>query len=242
MGTRPEGGDVAVNGGATVGARHQSLREAVVADLRDKIIDGQLASGERLVERDLAAELEVSRIVIREAIQQLTGEGLLVMTPRRGAMVSPVTPEYADQLTDVRIALETMAARRAAEHRTDGDLAALAEALDQAHAAIERHDVVEAARLNVDFHLVIVRCAHNPTLETMMGPLISQVRRLFRFGQDTESSGWNDAHVALYEAIRDRDAERAESLAHDHIESTRLPTLARIAAALGTGAEQAGRP
>ncbi|GAA3627210.1 GntR family transcriptional regulator [Microlunatus ginsengisoli] len=214
--------------GATVGARHQSLREAVVVELRDKIIDGELGSGERVVERDLAAELEVSRIVIREAIQQLTAEGLLVVAPRRGAMVAPFTDDYADQLTDVRVALEPMAARRAAEHRTDADLRNLRDALDEAAAAIERRDLAAAARLNVDFHLEIVRCAHNPILETTMGPLISQVRRFFRLGQDTESSGWNDAHIALYEAIRDRDPERAARLAAEHIEATRAPMHSRV--------------
>jgi DNA-binding GntR family transcriptional regulator len=225
---------VAGNGGASVGARHQSLREAVVAELRDKIIEGELGSGDRLVERDLAEELEVSRIVIREAIQQLSGEGLLVLAPRRGAVVAPFTAEYADQLTDVRIALEAMGARRAAENRTDADLSRLAEALDEAASAISRGDQAVAARLNVDFHLEIVRCAHNPILETLMGPLSSQVRRFFRLGQDAESSGWNDAHVALYEAIRDRDTDRAEAMARDHIEATRAPLIARVGAAQAT--------
>ena len=198
-----------------------------MADLRDKVIDGELGPGQRLIERDLAEELEVSRIVIREAIQQLSGEGLLVMVPRRGAVVTAITPEYADQLTDVRIGLESMAARRAAENRTDDDLAALADALDEARTAIRRDDLASAARLNVDFHLAIVRCAHNPVLENLMGPLISQVRRFFRLGQDAEPSGWNDAHVAIYAAVRDRDAEQACRLVQEHIESTRGPLLAR---------------
>jgi DNA-binding GntR family transcriptional regulator len=83
--------------------------------LKKRIIEVDLQPGERLVERDLADELKVSRIPLREALRLLAAEGLVVLVPHRGALVSPFTPADVRDLFDVRESLEVLAARLAAQ-------------------------------------------------------------------------------------------------------------------------------
>ena len=106
--------------------------ERVAAVLRGQIIDGARAPGSRLVERDIAAELTVSRIPVRDALRDLVSEGLVTPRPRTWAVVRTFTTTDIDELIEVRSAMETLAFRRAAERGTADQLAALAD-----HLAIE---------------------------------------------------------------------------------------------------------
>lgn len=102
-----------------------SLRDRAYQELRRRIVSTELAPGQRLVERDLAAELEVSRIPLREALRLLEADGLVVLVPHKGALVSPFTPADVRDLFDVRESLEALAARLTAERRDDAGLARL---------------------------------------------------------------------------------------------------------------------
>src|SRR3569833_1070557 len=95
----------------TLGAQHLPLRDVVTAELRRLILQGELLPGERLVEDRLAERLGVSRNPVREAIRVLAAEGFVEVTPRRGAAVSRLSPEEAEELFDVRMALEGLSAR-----------------------------------------------------------------------------------------------------------------------------------
>lgn len=216
-------------GEMTVGRQFQSLRDLVCNDLRTRIIEGLLLPGERLVERDLAEELEVSRIVVREAIQQLVAEKLVVVLPRRGAQVASMDERDIAELFQVRLNLESLAARCAAENRTDADLARLKDVLDAATSAAQAGDVSEATRLNVEFHFAIVDACGNDLLASIMRSLKGPVRRVFRMTQDSVAVDPGADHAALLKAITDHDAETAGRLAYDHIEATRLPTLEHVA-------------
>ena len=107
--------------------------ERVAAVLRDQIIDGARAPGSRLVERDLAAEMAVSRIPVRDALRVLVAEGLVTPRPRTWAVVRTFTAADIDELIEVRSALETLAFRRAAERGSADQLAELG-----AHLAAEQ--------------------------------------------------------------------------------------------------------
>ena len=102
----------------TIGTRHQPLRTLVCDELRRLIITGELSPGTRLVEDRLALRLAVSRNHVREALQTLATEGFVAITPRRGAVVAQITGEQAEELFDVRMALESLAARTAARTLT----------------------------------------------------------------------------------------------------------------------------
>lgn len=211
-----------------VSARYRSLKDLTCDDLRTRIVEGRLAPGDRLVERDLAEQLDVSRIVVREAIAQLVGEGLAVSLPRRGAQVAALDPDDVANLFDIRVALDSLAARTAAKRRTEEDLAALDRALEAAGEATAAGDDVRASQLNADFHDVLMDAAHNPQLAALHRSISGQVRRVFRITQDVAPDQLHAEHHELVEAIRAGDSRAAARAAAQHVEAARAGALARI--------------
>src|SRR5215469_13320378 len=102
--------------------RPAALRDQVVGNLRNAIINGQLAPGARLIERQMCELLGVSRTLVREALRQLEAEGWIRILPNRGPVVISMTPEEVRELYEVRSALEGIAAYRAAERLTPEQL------------------------------------------------------------------------------------------------------------------------
>ncbi|MFE1549069.1 GntR family transcriptional regulator [Streptomyces sp. NPDC058718] len=204
----------------------RSLRERVYEELRERIIEAEFPAGTRLVEREIAEELRVSRVPVREAMQRLEAEGFLSVRPRRGSVVTEFGPEDAEHLFDVRENLEGLAARLAARHAGAPELRALEELLARARAAAESGRLREAVSLNADFHRAVVGLSGNPLLVELMAPLDSRLRRLFRLtSAASDGEPMCGAHERLYEAIRDRDEAGAESLARAHVAATRASAL-----------------
>lgn len=101
----------------TLGSQHSPLFALVQETLRKRILSGAYAQGERLVEGDLAEEMGVSRIPVREALRALAAAGLVRIEPRRGASVASLSPEHARDIVEVRATLEALNARLAAQPR-----------------------------------------------------------------------------------------------------------------------------
>lgn len=219
----------AVGGAATsLGARHRSLRGEVYRELRRRIISGELPPGHRLVERDLTAELEVSRVTLREALQQLAAESFVAIHPRRGAVVTAMGPTEVRDLFDIRESLEVLAARLAAERRGEDGPAALGELLEQARQATELGDAERIAVVNAAFHDEIVRLAGNARLTAMMDPVAGAVQRLFHLAQPIYSPRMWEEHRLIHDAIARGDADEAARISRDHIASSRGPTMALL--------------
>lgn len=207
----------------------KSLREQAYDELRARIVGLELKPGTRLVERDLADELAVSRIPLREAIQRLQQEGLVVVVPRQGAIVSPFTVDDVRDLFDVRESLEVLAARLAAERAGKEGLDALAAQLDTARRATRRGDKPAIAAANAGFHTVIVDLAANPLLESILKPLEARTQWLFHLTNDRDAGVQCREHEELLAAIADHDPDRAAESAFHHVHSGRDASL-RMAA------------
>lgn len=199
----------------------RSLREEAYQVLRERIIGLTYPPGTRLFERDLAAELDLSRIPLREALQLLQNDGLLVIVPRQGAVVAPFTATDVRDLFDVRESLEVLAARLAAERATDADLTTLRRHLEDARDATERHDEGGIAAANAAFHRALVDIAGNPLLNDLMRPLGARVQWLFQLTSQRDPAQQCAEHEDLYDAIRTHDTQRAERIAFDHVHSGR---------------------
>ncbi|MDU0313069.1 GntR family transcriptional regulator [Phycicoccus sp. M110.8] len=225
--------------GSSLGSRFRSLRDEVADNLRERIVEGELPAGHRLVERDLADELEVSRITLREALQLLTSEGLVTLLPRRGAVVTAFGADEVRHLLELRLALESLAARLAATRHTDDETRALRETVSRARAAMEAKDPRAASTANLDFHEVVAQASGNPLLRAHIGSLHSQLRRLFRMTQQLQGDHVED-HDRILEAILAGDAERAEQLSLDHLRAAMDQTLQQLAEETG-GAPSAAR-
>jgi DNA-binding GntR family transcriptional regulator len=193
----------------------ESETERVTRRLRGEILDGVRKPGDRLVERELAGALEVSRVPVREALQALVADGLVTLRPRSWAVVREFSDSDIADLNEVRAAFEPLTFRLAAERRTREGLARLRATLDQQLAAARAGDAVLARRKAADFHEIVTELASNELLIEIERPLRSRMRWLL--AQHDDLLAVAGQHQQLYAAIANRDVPEAERLATDHL-------------------------
>ena len=189
--------------------------------LRREILSLTLAPGELLDEMSLSRRFGFSRSPIREALIRLAGDGLVVTLPNRTTIVAPVDivnfPKYVEAL-DLAQRVNT---RLAAEFRTDADLVAITDAQQAFVEAVASGDHLAMSGTNTEFHMAIARAGRNPYLAAMYEKLLDEGRRILHLHFDyiertRDGRLLTDEHVEMIEAIRARDVERADQLAHDH--------------------------
>lgn len=205
----------------TIGTAHQPLRSLVCDEVRRLIITGEILPGTRLVEDRLAVRLGVSRNPVREALQTLSGEGFVDILPRRGAVVARVTTAQAEEMFDVRMALESLAARLAARNAGTDHLVALEGVLERAEGATSAGELDLLAALNTQFHQLVVAASGNDYLALMVGPMARRVQWVFRASASTRAQHSWAEHEGILTAIRDGDEEYAGTLAGAHVASAR---------------------
>ncbi|MDR7185104.1 MULTISPECIES: GntR family transcriptional regulator [Microbacterium] len=209
----------AIDATSTIGATHLPLRERVRDLLRDRIVRGDFAPGDRLVERVLAEEMGVSRVPVREALTLLKGEGFVQDVPRRGVIVTVLAKEDVDDLFDVRVALDVQCARLASARATDDEIRALAAIADAADAALARGDLGAIAELNQAFHDAVPRMAHNRILASTLEPLEGRLHWVLRQNRSPEIL--LAEHRELVEALAKRDGDAAADVALRHVDTSR---------------------
>lgn len=194
------------------------LATGVYAHLKRAIVHGEVRPNERLVELDLAAELETSRTPVREALQLLAADGL-VTSRKRSWVVREHTQGEIQEIYDVRAALEGYAVRLAAQRATDAELAQIAALHDREVGRVLTSPRGHLVEVNDKFHGAIVDASHSQRM-------IDYVRRNseFHFNHrvavlytDEEATASIDEHQQLVEALMARDGDRAEKLAREHI-------------------------
>ncbi|MFI6674385.1 GntR family transcriptional regulator [Kribbella sp. NPDC050470] len=193
----------------------ESEADRVTRRLRDEILDGVRGPGDRLVERDLADDLGVSRVPVREALKTLVTEGLVTLRPRSWAVVREFTDTDIADLSEVRAAFEPLAFRLAAERRTREGLERLKRALDQQLEAARANDAVRARRAAGDFHEIVTELASNDLLVEIERPLRSRMRWLL--AQHDDLAAVAEQHRGLYAAIAGRDVVEVERLVTEHL-------------------------
>ncbi|WP_456286166.1 GntR family transcriptional regulator [Microbacterium sp. JZ70] len=191
--------------------------------LREQIITGELAMGSKLNEREIAEQLRVSRVPVREALPILESEGFIVSQPRRGAVVHTFTLVDARELFDLRRQLEPLAAELAARRSAEGaDTSAMVQALDVAHAAAAP---LPPSTRNSDLHEEIIKLAGHALLERVSGLLNGRVRWLFRLTPERDTASMWDEHREIVDAIVSGSADLASMLAAAHVERARIESL-----------------
>lgn len=195
--------------------------------LREAILIGTIPASSWLREEDLAAELQVSRTPVREAIRRLSSEGLAVRVPNQGAQVAPMTLEDVLAVYAVRENLEGLAARLAAQRSSDGLRMRLLQVHQEFVAATASGDVAAMAEANIAFHRAIREASGNPYLERFLTLVEHSVRR---FGRSTfEASERMEATVAEHEAIMHAivtgSPDEAEGQAREHMRRAREARL-----------------
>lgn len=210
--------------------RGETMRSKAAETLRELLVDGTLVPGTRVNEVVLAKTLAISRGPLREAIQQLAGEGLLNMSEGRGARVPVFGRDEVDAIYVVREALEGMAARLAA---MDGPSAGarLLEILRKTGDVIERGDGGSyPLAVDLDIHSAIVEMSGNQILINRSRELVLQLR-LVRAKSGHSKTRANQAfleHQRVVEAIGAGDGDASEALMREHIREARMSAMASV--------------
>ena len=209
-----------------------SLHDEVAAKLRDRIFAGDLAPGRFIDEPALCAELAISRTPLREALKVLTAEGLVRHEPRRGCFVSEITERDLDEIFPVIALLEGRCAFEAATNATDADLAALEQLHDRLQRSAKAKRITEYYETNYAIHEAIIVLANNRWLAQVIGDLrkivkLARLQQLHAPGRLEQSLS---EHMAVYAALKARDAEGAEAAMRTHLIRQRLALrdLARL--------------
>jgi len=200
--------------------------------IRERILQGSFPAGQRLKESELSALCEVSRTPVREALRRLAADGLVLITPNSGAIVTEWTEQDIADIYLVRAQLETLAAQLAAERRSDEQVSRL-DALAQKMAAIadaRQSSTVEEeiTSLNSDFHHLVIEAAHSAALTAAASQVIEAplMLRTFRKYDRARLMRSVSDHIELVSAIRSKDTDAAASIMRAHI-LTGLRTVQR---------------
>ncbi|GEO12406.1 GntR family transcriptional regulator [Microvirga aerophila] len=200
----------------------QSLHEAIVARVRDMIIEGELAPGTRIHEGNLGGKLGVSRTPLREALKFLASEGLVELSPGRGAVVRQFSAKDVYDSLVVLGALEGLAGRLACEQATDKDIREVRRLHDHMMEMYASRDRLPYFKLNQNIHSAILRLTKNEALAYVHGTLQARLRRIRYIGNEGPEK-WAAAvadHEEIISALEARDAERLSKVLTVHMERT----------------------
>lgn len=216
-----------------------TISDTAYAGLRELLIAGQLAPGDKVSPRELAARLAVSPMPVREAVQRLAAEGALVVRPQSGARVPLMTRSRFIELTTIRIALEGMAVERAARAATASELVAIRRHHGRLCASAQRArpDPATVIRGNQRLHFAIYRSARMPTLLALIEGLWLQIGPILNLDLRSSSErlrklAIHEHHAQLVDALERRDGRSArrgligdiQSAAEYILSLKRLPT------------------
>jgi DNA-binding GntR family transcriptional regulator len=215
--------------------RHDSIKSVhtpasgIEQRLRNDIVAGELPFGSRLVIEELAGRYGVSHMPIREALRILHGEGLVVIEPNRGARVRPIYRGFIEDVFDMRCAIETMLARRAAERREPAHLEALRRFAGELESFVDRGEYASVPIANRAFHRAINDAAGHPGALPIVDShwlLLAALLKRYGYGDDRFSRVIEE-HQHLIQAIERRDSHSAATLMGAHIEKAKNNLLKR---------------
>ena len=198
------------------------LRDVVFNTLRQAILKGELAPGERLMEIQLAQKLGVSRTPIREAIRKLELEGLVLMIPRRGAEVARISEKSLKDVLEVRRSLEELAIELACQRMTEEDMQALEEAQKAFKAAIDQGDAMKIAETDEAYHDVIYHSTLNNLREQMYRFRLEYIK------DEDKRQILQLEHEKILAALRLRHMAEAKAVARGHIDNQEITVLKNL--------------
>ena len=204
------------------------LRDVVFITLREAILKGKIEPGERLMEISLANKLGVSRTPIREAIRKLELEGLVVMTPRKGAVVSEITLKDLRDVLEVRTNLEQLAVKLACEKAGQDDIEELKQLHREFQQTLLQEDLTKVAEADVRFHDKIYQITDNKRLIQILNNLREQMYRYRLEYIKDDSSLLSDEHALIIAAIEQKHVPDAQKYVERHIKNQEKTIAAKL--------------
>jgi DNA-binding GntR family transcriptional regulator len=218
--------------GLDLRVKQELLRDKVVDALRQAILAGALAPGQRLTERELTELTGVSRTSVREALRRLQAEGLVEESPSRGLRVTIPTADEVEQVFEVRAELEPMAVRLFVARASDEEVEALASVTGELSPGRgSNKDVLDR------FDQILLTGCGNPVLAELLGGLYSRIHAVRRISAATPGrvAVLRQEFTDLIEAIRSRSADDAAAVARRHVAAARASARVAMSSLLNDG-------
>lgn len=192
--------------------------QRIVAAITQAIVERRLMPGTKLAEQKLADIFQVSRTLVRQALNQLSRNHLVTLEPSRGAFVSMPSVEEARQVFEVRAMLETTLVRKLCDTITPAQVMQLRQHLKDEREAVQRTDVSSRTRLLADFHVVLAHLLGNAVLADILSDLLGRSSLIALMYQSSHSAEHSQVeHVRIVDALERRDARTAVRLMEQHI-------------------------
>jgi DNA-binding GntR family transcriptional regulator len=215
---------------SAVAPKYRTMQEIAHDTIRDAILSGRLVPGQRVVTDELAKQLGVSRMPVREALHRLEVAGLVSMVPHRGAVVSELSESECVELYRIRAVLDGLAARLAVPNLTAADHSRLKTLLADMQAGVRARNVRRVLRVNREFHAVIWKAARAPRLRELLENFYDASQRFRNLsvllpGRLTQIL---EEHRRIAQALAAGDSAEAERFANEHYENTAQRLLVEL--------------
>ena len=203
-----------------INEKTKSREEEVYLKLEEEILGGKLKRGEALTEMSLSARLGVSRTPVRAALHRLAEEGLVEISPNRGAVVVGVTVDDLIDTYKIRVRLEGLASAMAASRMTDEEKEELRESVELAEYYVAKGNAEKLKELDTEFHNIIYRASGNRMLSRILSELHRNIKTYRKLSMTVPGRVERTAeeHREILNAILAGDAEKADTLTRKHVE------------------------
>ncbi len=199
----------------------QSLRDEAYEQIKHKIITCVFKPGEYLNEAWVSELIGIGRTPVRQAVDRLAQDGLLEVIPRKGVVVKPLGLDEIVQIIEARRINEAFCMRLAAERATEADLSEIEDTVLRTAKTKVDQNTEQMMLLDREFHIALTRAAHNPVLAGILQNLHERSLRFWfvSLGAADHHHEVQNEHEAIYKALKNRDADKAEAAMIDHIDS-----------------------
>lgn len=192
----------------------------IVESITTAIVERRLMPGTKLVEQKIADIFQVSRTLVRQALNQLSRDRLVTLEPARGAFIAKPSVQEARQVFEVRAMLEAAMVKQLCKDISDAQIAELRAHLKAEAQAVARTDISGRTRLLADFHVVLARLLGNQVLAELLQDLLTRSSLIALMYQSSHSAEHSQAeHVAIVDALEQRDARSAVKLLESHLDN-----------------------
>ncbi|AJY76478.1 GntR family transcriptional regulator [Paenibacillus beijingensis] len=204
------------------------IRDKVYNYIKQAIVQGIYKSGERIIERELADQLQVSRTPIREALFRLESQGFVKTLPRKGVVVSKLSPEEVIEIFTILSSLESLAVKLAAQNANESHIEQLERLIRKMEEELSHS---KSDEVSTSFHFetydIICEAAQSPRLKQMLDGLSDYIRSFVQLGYELPGRKRKAAeeHLQQAKAVRGREAEQAEYITRIHLENSKKAYL-----------------
>ena len=203
----------------------KSLNDAAYSIIREKILHGDFELGSRIREDALAEEIAISRTPIREAINRLVADGIIIKKSQRGLYLIDPGPEQIKDNIDIRVSLEKLAVERCIERSTDEDVAAISNSLKEFEKALKQNDYDACNDLDSQFHTLIAQMSKNSRLMILLDDLSAFFQLVRKEEKKNHPQKKNKCtlkeHRRIAKAIKNRDIVAAQEAVEANIQTMR---------------------